>query len=723
MGELWLARSQGAAGWEKQVVLKTILPHLSDQPEFVERFLDEANIATTLSHGNIVPVFELGHDQGTYFIAMEYVDGWDLRTLLRRVAAKHDPFPEGIALYVAAEVCRGLDYAHNRRDEHDRPRQIVHRDISPANLLLSRNGEVRIVDFGIASARWRLNTTQTGELRGKFAYMSPEQAAGQAVDARSDLFSLGVVLYEMLAGTRPFEGDSDLEVLGRVQRAEYRSLRELRPDLDEATYRLVEKALALKIDDRFVDAAAMQVAILNILYQETGPVAARQLADFCLRYDRPRYSTGDISKQSFDDLLSQQLLEANGQPDEPTPSFITPSGFREHDPHLPRIVPVLGEGLLQNNGSKNGFELGQHPNDAHDKTRTITFRSRSEVRRRRILISIGIVLFLIALVSILAFRLGSRSASNAPVVRVSTQPDGALIYFNGVSYGRSTLVARPAAGEWLIRAELDGYAPVEEPILYDGRTDLDVRLTLAAIAHAAATQSVTIQSIPPGSRFRIDGGSWRAHGESVAVPIDTPITIEFERKDDAPLRFEHSFGAGESIFVRQVTTSDDGGPNNTSVPEDIPVAPATPPRETSAARIRVTGLPSGARVFVNGEQQANTAQLRLPHDRTSTIRAEASGYQSKDVRFDPRTGARELNLRLDALAQGTVTVRFIGSVLIGEVLVDGRSHGVNSRAPRTQIRLPAGKHTILVRNQELQLQHEETVEVRENEDTMLRIDW
>lgn len=700
MGEIWLARAQGVAGWEKQVVIKTILPHLSDQSEFVDRFLDEAHIATTLTHGNIVPVFELGEDNGTYFIAMEYVDGWDLRTILRRVRVQEDPFPETIALYIAAEVCRGLDYAHNRKDEAGKPRAIVHRDISPANLLVSRDGEVRIVDFGIASARSRLNQTLTGELRGKFAYMSPEQALGQQVDGRSDLFSLGVVLYEMLAGIRPFEGDSDLEILGRVQRADYKPLRELRPDLDPTTYKLVDKALALAPAERFADAAAMNLALLNQLYQETGPVAARQLADFCLRFDRPTYSTGDISAQSFDALLNQQLAEMSGERGTPTPSFSTPSGTHSHTTQVPTNPFVVA--------STTG----------HDRTQTVRIAPRVDHRKRRILIAIGVVLALITLVSVLAFRLGSRTASNGPVVRVETDPPGALIYFNGVSYGRSTLVTRVPQGEWLLRAELDGYDVVEQIIVYDGKVDLNLDLPLQARPTVAASQSVSITSLPPGARFRIDDGPWLDDGETAVVPLGTPVTITYELDGFEPLSVTHTFGAGEQQFARRLTALVvEEAPSPTTTDE-------TSDRRSATVRIRLTGVPASARVFVNGERQSSAENLKLHSDRASVIRVEAAGFAPTEQRFDPRTTAsRDLDIRLEALAQGTVTVRFIGSVLIGEVLVDGRSYGVNERAPRMQLQLPTGPHVIVVRNTEHGLAFEQTVDVRDAEDIMVRVDW
>lgn len=683
MGELWLARSHGAAGWEKRVVLKTILPHLSDQPEFVERFLDEAHIATTLSHGNIVPVFELGHDKDTYFIVMEYVDGWDLRTLLRRAATQDEPLPEGIALYIAAEVCRGLDYAHKHADEDGQPRHIVHRDVSPANILLSRDGAVRIVDFGIASARSRLNQTLTGELRGKFGYMSPEQARGEAVDAGSDLFSLGVVLYEMLAGTRPFAGQSDLEVLGRVQRAEHTPLAELRPDLDASTLAVVERALAHDRKDRFGDAAEMQHALLNVLYQETGPVSAGQLAAFCLRFDRPRYSTGDASGKSFDALLRAQLLEADtgDETDTRTPSAQTPSHGSGGGAGVRAVAPA--EALVA------------PPIEEPDPTRTVMVpsrHSRHSRRRRRLLIGIGVVTALILLVSGLAYRLGSRSTASAPVVRIHTEPTDALISFNGVSYGRSTLVARPAVGEWVVRAEKEGFAPAEVEFVYDGRADQELRLTLDALASNEA----------PG----------------VAAPtLDATPT-----PDDATVASTANDGDATTEAAPDLANAPGGfAPPQASAVEGA--STGTAPAAARTQRVQLRGLPAGASIWVDGVPQGAQTQLRLDAQRPSTVRAEAPGFIAQQRRYDPSGGATSVYFELAPQAQGTLTVRFIGSVLIGELFINGRSHGVNHRAPRTQLQLPVGEYHVEVRNEELDLHHEAQLHVRQGEETVLRVDW
>lgn len=676
MGELWLARTTGAAGWEKLVAIKTILPHLTDQPEFIERFIDEARIATTLTHGNIVPVFDLGHADGRYFIAMEYVDGWDLRTLLRRVAAAGDRFPDELAVYIASEVCRGLDYAHGRSDDQGRLLGIVHRDISPANILLSRDGEVRIVDFGIASAERRLNRTLTGELRGKFAYMSPEQAAGEPLDGRSDLFSLGSVLYEMLAGQKPFAADNDMAVLKRVQAVNFRPLSELRPDIDPLLERVVERALGREPGARFSDAAAMQAALLNVLYQDTGPVSSRQLAEFCSRFDRPRYSTGDISRASFDSLLAAQLDEAAKSPATassgltPTPSSGDASSC-EQEAASARL-PAASEGVGGDSGP----------------TRTVRLRSHGEKRRDRLRLAIGIAIGLIvALVAALAFQAGTRNATQGPVVRINTDPDGALIYFNGVSYGRSTVVARVQPGTWLVRAERNGYFPVETSINFDGRNDLDLELLLRERTQDSEPATVT-ERLPSGALA--DSGEDPPEREMVRT-----------RRDEAELE-----------PAREDAISTDAGSQDERA--------AAPPLYTN---LEFTGLPEGAEISVNGEALGARRTIRVIRGETIALAFSAPGFAEQRLEHRARGPRESLAIEMIPLARGTLTIRFIGEVMRGEVHVDGQSFGENDLSSRRELSLPAGEHTVVVSNTALGLEQTERVEIRESENTLINIDW
>jgi serine/threonine protein kinase len=204
MAEVFRAKAYGVEGFERLVAVKKILPSISEDKEFIRMFIDEAKIAVQLSHANIAQVFDLGRVGGSYYIALEHVHGRDLRALYDRCREKSAPMPVAQACFIIQKVCEGLDYAHNKRHENGDELGLVHRDVSPQNVLVSFEGEVKIIDFGIAKAAGRCSRTQAGILKGKFAYMSPEQERGQAINRRSDVFSTGIVLYELLTGKRMF---------------------------------------------------------------------------------------------------------------------------------------------------------------------------------------------------------------------------------------------------------------------------------------------------------------------------------------------------------------------------------------------------------------------------------------------------------------------------------------------------------------------------------------
>src|SRR4051812_3043911 len=220
MAEIFLARLEGTRGFSKQVVLKRIRSALIADPQFRNMLIDEAHIAMGLNHGNIAQVLELGESNGRYFLALELVDGWSLSEVIKRANAAGLPLPVELSLYIVVEVCRALSYAHNQTVK-GQPMGIVHRDVSPQNVLVSDQGEVKLTDFGIAKARTKTEQTGIGVVKGKIMYMSPEQSAGGEIDHRSDLFSLGIVLYSMVTGKLPFEGGAPLEVMLRIQAGEY----------------------------------------------------------------------------------------------------------------------------------------------------------------------------------------------------------------------------------------------------------------------------------------------------------------------------------------------------------------------------------------------------------------------------------------------------------------------------------------------------------------------
>ena len=250
MAEVFKAKTFGIEGFERIIAIKRILPNMADDEEFINMFVDEARIAVQLSHANIVQIYELGKIENQYYIAMEYVSGKDLRQILDRYRKKEKTLPVPAAAYITSKLCEGLDYAHRKSDPTGRPLNVIHRDVSPQNILVSFEGAVKITDFGIAKAEDRASKTQAGVLKGKFGYMSPEQVRGLEIDHRSDIFAVGILLYEMVTGKRLFIGESDFSTLERVRKAEVIPPSEHNPDLPPEFEQLVMRTLARERDER-----------------------------------------------------------------------------------------------------------------------------------------------------------------------------------------------------------------------------------------------------------------------------------------------------------------------------------------------------------------------------------------------------------------------------------------------------------------------------------------
>lgn len=280
MAEIFKAKTYSTAGFEKLQVIKRILSHLSDNEEFVSMFIDEAKISVSLQHANLVQIYDFGKLRNNYYIAMELVEGKDVKQLLRKLAQKRKLMPEDFAVYIAHEVCKGLDYAHRKTNLQGEPLNIIHRDMSPSNVLVSYSGEVKIADFGIAKAEMSTYTTKDGVLKGKFEYMSPEQARGDEVKQASDLFSVGIILYEMLTGRRLFKCDNEIQTLEKIKAVAIRPPSSMNPNIPPRLDEIVMKALAKDVKDRYADAREFQQDLLEYMYPNTPPVIQRTLAHF-----------------------------------------------------------------------------------------------------------------------------------------------------------------------------------------------------------------------------------------------------------------------------------------------------------------------------------------------------------------------------------------------------------------------------------------------------------
>lgn len=317
MAEIYLARKPGASGVSKFVAIKRILPQFSEQNEFIEMFKDEAKIAVNLSHANIVSIHEFGVEKAQFFIAMDYVEGRNLRQILNKMKKSNVSFSIEQVLFIIKEVAGGLDHAHRCIDANTgKPLNIIHRDMSPQNVMVSFEGEVKIVDFGIAKAETQLDNTRAGTLKGKFGYMSPEQAEGLTVDLRTDIFALGIVLWELLANDRLFVANNEVNTLRKVRDCQIPSLRKINPNIPPELERIVSKALA---KDR------------NLRYQ-TGAAFQRELSRF-LNRQYPDFSPHDFSV-FIKTLFAAEILENRKK-------MVEFAKF-EAKPKLPPALPAPG---------------------------------------------------------------------------------------------------------------------------------------------------------------------------------------------------------------------------------------------------------------------------------------------------------------------------------------------------------------------------------------------
>ena len=292
MAEVFKAKSYGVEGFEKIIAIKRILPTMGEDRDFIKMFIDEAKIAGQLAHANICQIFELGRIDGSHFIAMEYIWGKDLLQIQNRLRKIKQQMPIQMACFSIAKVLEGLDYAHRKRDPLGRPLEIVHRDCSPQNVLVSYEGEVKVIDFGIAKATSRNSRTMAGVLKGKFGYMSPEQVRGLPLDRRSDIFAIGTMLYECLTGERLFQGETDFSTLEKVRNVDVQNPRAINPNIPEAIERIIMKALAKDVDDRYQWCSEMLADLQAFLMSQEVVFTAKSLASWL-----KEVFTGEIDKE------------------------------------------------------------------------------------------------------------------------------------------------------------------------------------------------------------------------------------------------------------------------------------------------------------------------------------------------------------------------------------------------------------------------------------------
>jgi serine/threonine-protein kinase len=308
MAEVFVAESAGIEGFKKRVAIKRVLPHLSRKDQFIEMFLDEARLSAHLSHSNVASVFDIGVGDGAYFIVMEYVDGADLRTVVEHQKKLSCPVPVEVAVFITKKICQGLAYAHELETLDGKPLSIVHRDITPANVLITKYGEVKIVDFGLAKATSQLAKSDAGIIKGKFGYLAPETVLEQSVDHRVDIFAVGILLWELLAGRRLFLGDNDFATVRLVRDAMIPSMKGLNDEVPRDLERIIGRALARDPEARYRTAREFGRELNHFLYRYARPVSEDDVAVLVRRVTDAPAPSADAS-QKIAQLIDLALLE------------------------------------------------------------------------------------------------------------------------------------------------------------------------------------------------------------------------------------------------------------------------------------------------------------------------------------------------------------------------------------------------------------------------------
>ncbi len=499
MAELFLALHRSVAGFEKIIVIKRILPSMNSDQAFIEMLLHEARIAATLSHPNIVQIYDVGHAEGAYYIAMEHIHGEDLRSIVRQMKkARLTEFPREHALAIVNGVCAGLAYAHDKRGFDGGPLRIVHRDISPQNVIVTYGGDIKVVDFGIAKSGDRMGEdTKSGRLKGKVPYMSPEQARGEVIDSRSDLFALGTILFELTTGKRLFKGRSELETLRLICDREYPSPSQVRPDYPPRLERIVMRALDKDRNGRYQSAREMQEDLEAYIREERVAVSTLRLRDWM--------------QSLFTDKLVQQKDAL-------------------HD------LKQLADVIVAQHSTDNGYEVADSSTNttgyAMVPTGSGTFLPSVQGRssRGKVFAAVSAAVFGLGVLMAGAYLFVGRdavapaavagssaasapAATEAPVevgrgtLHVVTRPPGAAIWINGALRPEKTpaeLERLPLDTPLDIKLTMDGFAPLREQVTLrndepDGRLERDLH---------AGTVTVVVETNAPGAQLFIDDESY-----------------------------------------------------------------------------------------------------------------------------------------------------------------------------------------------------------------------
>jgi serine/threonine protein kinase len=572
MAEVFKAKSFGVKGFAKIIAIKKILPHLAEDEHFVDMFVAEAKMAVQLNHAHICQIFELGRHGGDHYIAMEYIGGKDLLSLHNHFRRSGTLMPVDLAAYIGACVAEGLDYAHRKRGPDGEPIGIVHRDVSPQNVLVSYDGGVKLIDFGIAKARVRMyEETQAGVLKGKFGYMSPEQVGGAGeVDHRSDVFALGTVVHELLTSHRLFLGETDFGTLEQVRQAKVSPPSLLNPDVPPELDRILLRALARDPDERYPTAGAFAEDLQRFLRARGHGDSAKPMADWM-----QATFADDIAKEKarheiyaeIDGAEAERAPAGNpfaGRPDleddEEETALWDPVGFEPEPSPPPRIAAVKTR--IAEEPEPVAPPLAAAPTPLPVSRAPWAGPSRPAPRRRRrdaLIVGASLLVALTGgVVAYLALDPAKRGGGNAGfVLRVTPDDDLSVYLDHQVIAERSPVVKRDLApGAYVLRIDRPGHQSWHETLtLSSGQiAEIDARLKPVDVPPAR----LRIETNPPDAELEINGRVYSPAERQGYLEVDgtRPVQLTVRRSGYLPQtqRFTPEPGVSRSLTVALATT-------------------------------------------------------------------------------------------------------------------------------------------------------------------------
>ncbi|MFZ9886182.1 MAG: protein kinase domain-containing protein [Myxococcota bacterium] len=671
MAEVWRAKITGESGFQRIIAVKKILPHVAEDAEFIAMFTDEANITVQLQHPNIGQVYEFSKLDDIYYIAMEYISGKDVKTAWSYMRQRKTVIPPHLSCYIVQKMAEGLSYAHNKRDNFGNPLGIVHRDVSPQNCLISWDGEVKVIDFGIAKADDKQSRTRAGTLKGKFAYMAPEQIRGLKLDGRADTFALGVVLYELLTGERGFQAESEFSLLEKVRNVEIKPPSMVNANIPPDLERIVFKALAKERDDRYLDAGDLAEDLQRYLLSQGKPPRANDLGEFLRQSFTVEYDKERLRLEAYKDIevepppapkpaeVSAPAATAPPAPepfdpvkaamvDDRTAAFAPgPGAFaaggpavfqgvssssHQRAPGLPTAVHgagndsrpyVISRPASDVTGVTPVTQVGRGFAPPMQRNTAPPAQAKGFVGTLKVVLGVGLGVILIASMALLGRRFLEQTGS--VVVTVENALD-ATVRLDGVLVPQraspSLTLTDVKVGEHSIIVEKDGYRAYPAQVIVQENRAAQLKVQLRRIGGR-----VRVLTQPPGAQLLLDG---------TEHPEKTPTTLEDIEGD-----IDHRIDLKLPGFKPLATNVKVKAGEEKLVQHDL---------QPAAIKLQVVSIPIGATVYVDG-QQMGEAPLVVEHDPERAppqVRLKKSGCEeyTTTVPLDAMKQEQEIKLTM-----------------------------------------------------------------------------